>query len=164
MQYYPAGQLLYHFSGFRKGITVLFLNILINLPERSCNLVEQKRLQLSHDKVIGGVCGGIAEFFNIDPTLVRLVWALLTLIWPIGLLLYLAAMFIIPATTHRSGDSKAGGSESDPQSSRNRTFGLVLLIFGAVMLLHKLIPIISWQIIWSIVFIVVGLLLIIRSD
>lgn len=46
---------------------------------------------------ISGVCGGIAEYFNIDPTLVRLIWALLTLMnLFIGVIAYVACVFIIP--------------------------------------------------------------------
>ena len=46
---------------------------------------------------ISGVCGGIAEYFNIDPTLVRLLWVLLTLLnLLIGIVAYVACVFIIP--------------------------------------------------------------------
>lgn len=43
-----------------------------------------------------GVCGGIAEYFNIDPTLVRLVWVLITLMGGAGILAYIIAAIIIP--------------------------------------------------------------------
>ena len=40
----------------------------------------QKRLQRSRtEKMIGGVCGGLAEYFNVDPTLVRVIWVAMTL-------------------------------------------------------------------------------------
>ncbi len=49
--------------------------------------------------MIAGVCGGIAEYAKVDPTVVRLVWALLTL-FPgttlLGLVGYLAAWLIVP--------------------------------------------------------------------
>jgi phage shock protein C len=57
----------------------------------------QRRLYLSDtDKKIGGVCGGIGEYFNIDPTLVRIGWVIFTLIWGIGLLAYFIAWMAIP--------------------------------------------------------------------
>jgi phage shock protein C len=43
-----------------------------------------------------GVCGGIAEYFNIDPTLVRLVWVIITLMGGAGILAYIIAAIIIP--------------------------------------------------------------------
>lgn len=58
-----------------------------------------KRLYLSEkDKKIGGVCGGIAEYFEIDSTIVRLVWILFTLFsMGFGIILYLIAWIIIPS-------------------------------------------------------------------
>ena len=61
---------------------------------------QQKRLTLSRDdRMISGVCGGIAEYFGLDATVVRLAWALLT-IFPgaivLGVLAYLVAWAVIP--------------------------------------------------------------------
>ncbi len=54
------------------------------------------------NRMIAGVCGGIAEYTNVDPTVVRLVWALLTL-FPgttlLGLVGYLAAWLIVPESS-----------------------------------------------------------------
>ncbi|HHW73621.1 MAG TPA: PspC domain-containing protein [Firmicutes bacterium] len=55
-----------------------------------------KRIYRSRDRKIGGVCGGIAEYFNIDPTLVRLIWAVLVFAYGTGLLAYILAWIIIP--------------------------------------------------------------------
>ncbi len=58
----------------------------------------EKRLYRSNqNKIICGVCGGLAEYFAVDPTLVRLVWALVTLfgIAP-GIIAYVVAAIIIP--------------------------------------------------------------------
>lgn len=50
------------------------------------------------EKMIAGVCGGIAEYYQVDPTLVRLLWAGLTLATMVapGVILYLVAWIIIP--------------------------------------------------------------------
>ena len=56
-----------------------------------------KKLHLSNtDSKISGVCGGIAEYFNIDSTLVRLAWLLFTLLGGSGIVAYIIAMIIIP--------------------------------------------------------------------
>jgi len=56
-----------------------------------------KRLYKSRvDKKICGVCGGIAEYFNIDPTLVRLAWVVAVLFFGTGLLAYIIAAIIMP--------------------------------------------------------------------
>lgn len=48
------------------------------------------------DRILGGVCGGIAEAYNVDPTLVRLLWVLLSFVWGVGILLYIIAWIIMP--------------------------------------------------------------------
>ena len=56
-----------------------------------------KRLYKSrNDKMLGGVCGGIAEYFNIDPTLVRLGWVLFCALGGSGILAYIVAAIVIP--------------------------------------------------------------------
>lgn len=56
-----------------------------------------KRLYRSKsEKMIAGVCGGLASYFSVDPTLVRLVFILLLFAPPSGLLLYLILMLITP--------------------------------------------------------------------
>ncbi len=58
---------------------------------------ESKKLYRSRkDRVLFGVCGGIAEYFNIDPTIVRLVWVIMTLIYGVGILLYIILTLIVP--------------------------------------------------------------------
>ncbi len=48
------------------------------------------------NKTICGVCGGIAEYFNIDPTVVRVGWVLISLLGGSGLLAYIICAIIIP--------------------------------------------------------------------
>ena len=72
--------------------------IMSNYPESSAPYpVPPRRLTLSvTDKKIAGVCGGIAEYFNIDPTLVRVLTVILALVFGGGFLAYLLAWVIIP--------------------------------------------------------------------
>jgi phage shock protein C len=57
-----------------------------------------KQLQLStQDKKIAGVCGGIAEYFDIDPTLVRILWVVVTLMGGAGVFLYIIAWILMPS-------------------------------------------------------------------
>lgn len=56
-----------------------------------------KRLYKSNEnKMLDGVCGGIAEYFDIDPTLIRLIWVVLCAMGGGGFLAYLIAALIIP--------------------------------------------------------------------
>ena len=58
--------------------------------------MEKKLYKSNQNKMIDGVCGGIAEYFGIDPTVVRLIWALFSLMGGSGLLAYIIAAIIIP--------------------------------------------------------------------
>ena len=58
--------------------------------------MEKKLYKSNHNKMLDGVCGGIAEYFGIDPTVVRLIWALFSLMGGCGILAYIIAAIIIP--------------------------------------------------------------------
>lgn len=56
-----------------------------------------KRLyRLEKNRMLGGVCSGLGEYFNVDPVLIRLIWVLLAFACGIGILAYLIAWIIIP--------------------------------------------------------------------
>lgn len=59
---------------------------------------KMKRLYRSDDRLVGGVCGGIGEYYQVDPTLIRLFFVLFIFLTGIvlGILAYLAAWVIIP--------------------------------------------------------------------
>jgi len=56
----------------------------------------KKLYRSTNNKMIEGVCGGIAEYFNIDPTLVRLAFVLLALAGGPGVILYIILWIIMP--------------------------------------------------------------------
>ena len=59
--------------------------------------MNNKRLTLSNDRILGGVCGGIAEYLEIDPTVARVAYAVLTLCTMFsGIILYPILWLIIP--------------------------------------------------------------------
>ncbi|TAL72149.1 MAG: PspC domain-containing protein [Rhodanobacter sp.] len=57
----------------------------------------QKRLTRStHDRMLAGVCGGVADFLGWDPSVVRIVWIVLTMLGGSGVLLYLILWLVMP--------------------------------------------------------------------
>ncbi len=59
--------------------------------------MEPKRLYRSrYDRVLGGVCAGLGNFFTIDPVLVRVLWAVSFFVGGVGALAYIIAWIIIP--------------------------------------------------------------------
>lgn len=62
-----------------------------------------KKLYLSDsDKKIAGVCGGIAEYFDVDPILIRLIWIILVFCLGSGVIAYLIAWLLLPSKTYIS--------------------------------------------------------------
>jgi phage shock protein C len=97
-----------------------------------------KRLYKSRmNRMIDGVCGGVAEYFRLDPTLVRIAWVLLTLLGGSGILLYIAGMIIMPTnpaiSTPMESPSNTGSS-----SSNHRVWGILLVVVGSLWLMSNL--------------------------
>lgn len=55
-----------------------------------------KKLYKSENKVLAGVCGGIAEYFDVDPTLIRLAWVVFCAAGGSGILAYILCALFIP--------------------------------------------------------------------
>lgn len=105
-----------------------------------------KRLYRSKtNHIIGGVCGGLGEYFNLDPVLIRLVWIILILFGGIGLLLYVIAWIIIPQGEDVT--QPEGKTEDLRQRGKGRFWwGLVLIIIG-ILLYGSQFQFIYWPII-----------------
>lgn len=60
--------------------------------------MKKKLYKSNTNKMLEGVCGGIAEYFDIDPTIVRLGWVVFCALGGSGILAYIIAAIIIPST------------------------------------------------------------------
>ncbi|MGN0773685.1 MAG: PspC domain-containing protein [Candidatus Ventricola sp.] len=60
--------------------------------------MNRKLYKSKDNRMVEGVCGGLAEYFGIDPTLVRLGWALLCVLGGSGVLAYIIAAIVIPCS------------------------------------------------------------------
>jgi phage shock protein PspC (stress-responsive transcriptional regulator) len=100
-----------------------------------------------HDRRIAGVAAGVAEFFDLDPTLVRLVWFVSIFFGGFGLLLYIVMAIIVPneplTEEELAAEASSGGAGSGAPHRHARsggsglglTFvGLALIVFGALAL------------------------------
>ena len=58
--------------------------------------MNRKLYKSNQNKMIAGLCGGLGEFFDVDPTLIRLLWVIFALAAGSGLLVYIASAIIIP--------------------------------------------------------------------
>ena len=58
--------------------------------------MEKRLYKIGQGKMVDGVCGGIAQYFGLDPTLVRLAWVVFTAMGASGIIAYIACALIIP--------------------------------------------------------------------
>ena len=80
----------------------------------------QKKLALSrHDKKIAGVCGGFAEYLELDPTLVRLLWLMMALVVGWGVVAYLVAWIVMPLEAEAT-PAAAPSPTAAPQPATNQ--------------------------------------------
>ena len=71
----------------------------------------QKRLMRSQtDKMLGGVCGGLADYFLIDPVIVRLIFVLITITTGLGILFYPVLWLIMPPDDLGIGPDRVASS------------------------------------------------------
>jgi phage shock protein C len=73
------------------------------MPKKKINVnkVQQKKLtkrlyRSRKDKILGGVCGGMGKYFQVDPVFCRLLWVLALFLGGAGILVYIIAWIIIP--------------------------------------------------------------------
>ena len=117
----------------------------------------KKKLQKSAtDKMLFGVAGGLAEYLDVDPVLVRVGFIVLCLAGASGLLVYSALAIFMPTDSEH-----ASGSTGVRDLGTRRGFGLLLILVGALMLLGNLgwIAWLPWKLGWPIATIVVGALI-----
>ena len=127
--------------------------------------MEKKFQRDTQHKVIGGVCAGLANYFDIDATLLRLLLAFLILFAGTGFWLYIILWIVMPAgRIEPSSDGvETFVPETTQEQKKNRgsmIVGLTLIGLGALGLFHRFVPEFNWQMVWPIALIVLGLVLI----
>lgn len=59
--------------------------------------MEQKKIyRIEEGKMVAGVCGGVAEYFDMDVTIVRIIWAVVAVCWGIGIAAYIICALLLP--------------------------------------------------------------------
>ena len=128
------------------------------------------------DSMLTGVAGGIAEYFDVDPTLIRVAWVLAGLAsGGLALIVYVILAIVMPkqsfdspavaeSDTSEPGDSAIGEASRTDTIDRTRRlamFGIVLIVIGILLLLSNLglLHWWRWDIFWPVLLIAVGVAL-----
>jgi phage shock protein PspC (stress-responsive transcriptional regulator) len=144
----------------------------------------EKRLYRSRsDAMIGGVCGGLGSYLNVDPILFRLLFVLALIIGGSGLLVYIILWIVIPEeqtppiqsepkkpenmtdTNNQPETGNAPGStpEKTSRNDGNLWGGLILITLGGIFLIDRFVPRIDFGDLWPLILVVVGIILITKS-
>jgi phage shock protein C len=133
---------------------------------------ESKKLYRNHEnRIVGGVCTGLGDYFGVDPVLIRLVFVALALVNGMGILAYLILWLIVPGkgTGELAGEDVVRSNINDirqrasgfGRSLRDTNqggvlIGVVLVAIGGVFLLKTFVPQVSAAIVWPLALILVG--------
>ena len=138
------------------------------------------------DKMVGGVCGGLAEYFAIDPVIVRLIFVLAVIFGGSGILAYIILWVIIPQkpyiitpfnTEQTKGDSTSSSDEKKNENTQfnmnagyekvqnNRSIyaGAFLIFLGGIFLLDNFVPRFHFSDFWPLVLIALGFAIILNA-
>ncbi len=151
--------------------------------------METNRLyRSSSSSVIGGVCGGLAEYLNADPVIFRVLFVLAILIGGGGLLLYIILWIVIPLkaapiiqsakfnSSTNYNNSNMENYDKNPEPNKQETDvnkkqkkdgnlwgGMILITLGALFLIDRFVPSIDFGDLWPLILIVIGVVLIMRN-
>ncbi len=133
----------------------------------------QKKLYRSRkDEVIGGVCGGIAEYFSVDPILVRLLAVFAVIFGGSGVLAYIVMWIIVPERprdlddeTYNQASYKSENNDGDVEKKYNgqTIFGVGLIGLGVYVVIERFIPWSLGEYMWPAALIIGGLYMLTRG-
>jgi phage shock protein C len=139
------------------------------------------------DKMLGGVCGGLAEYFAVDPVIVRLIFVLAVIFGGSGILAYIILWIVIPQkpyiitpfnTNPPSSDAGTQGDEKKSenpdsnmnyvnvnrsQSNRSIYAGAFLILLGGIFLLDNFVPHFHFGDFWPLILIGLGFAIILNA-
>ena len=146
---------------------------------------KEKLVKSKTDHVIWGVCGGIAEYFKVDPVIVRLAFVVLVLINGVGILLYIILAIIMPEAEQADLPQKdiiekniEGMTEqvkeaiermddeapAQKKTENSRWLGVILILLGTYFLMNSF-HLLSWvrsDLFWALLLILIGIVFLVK--
>lgn len=152
---------------------------------------DRKIFRSIDDYMIAGVCGGLADYFKIDSSVIRIIFALLAISGGSGVLIYLILWFVIPKengiekeinqeekikefTDDVKSKAKSIAKELNNKSSilesklfkkgkKINIFGIILILVGIIFVWNQIAPIqIEWNFFWPGLLILIGILILFK--
>lgn len=151
----------------------------------------KKLYRSQKDKIIGGVCGGLAEYFDVDATIIRLLFVLVVVLGGAGVLVYLILWLVLPKSPDepmRLDKEKVNEFASEIKEKaqnlaesfkknvpdakeatkrRGGLFGWILIVLGLIFLANSFFPFVfGWPAVkfWPLLLVLVGVILIVNAS
>lgn len=132
------------------------------------------------NRILGGVAAGLGEYFNVDATLMRLLFVISVIPGGVGIIIYLASWLIVPNDPecdihHKKPEEEIKEAAEDFAKQAKENFkearhgdakaiiGSVIVIIGALLLIRNLTGIDVWENFWPLALIIIGLAILLRS-
>lgn len=134
------------------------------------------------NKVLGGVCGGLGEVFDVDPTLIRIIFALVSVFGGSGIILYFVLWIVVPSESKISKASNENIKENiqelkdrahnfskdfhkNPDASK-KLFGVIILVLGVMFLLGNFgfSSLFNFDKLWPLILVAFGFLILTRKN
>lgn len=121
----------------------------------------------NQNKILGGICGGMGEYFDIDPTIVRIIW-FLSIFTGVGIIAYLVCWLIIPLKSYSSYSNYSTDSTPSRESSFDkeksaRILGISLILIGIVFMMDKFFRWFDLDIMIPLIIILIGAFILFQS-
>ena len=142
----------------------------------------QKLYRSETDRIVAGLCGGLGEFFDIDSTIIRIIFIILTIWGGVGLILYIIGVLVVPRNPQEEFSGRITGRKNHQEFSqkieevasevrenimqRNRSglkgeqfLGIIILVAGGILLVQEIFPKYGFHLFWPVLLILFGLLI-----
>lgn len=142
--------------------------VTVNQPQQEA---PKKIYRSRTDRMLGGVCGGFAEYFNIDATLMRVLWVLAGFLNGLGVLAYIISWIVVPENPNPSEES---AKETSEPKNTGLIWGTVLIVIGLFFLFqqldlfdhypfqwywpHRWFTVFQFDILWPLIIILIGVI------
>lgn len=136
-------------------------------------MTENKKLERNPmNKVVGGVCSGLADYFNLDVALLRIAFVIAMLFASFGFWLYIVLWVVVPERKFnvdfqtQPADNVQQNHDNENGSKKTTAIfaGISVIMIGLIFLINNFIPI-SWVWkLWSLILVVIGIVMIVNAS
>lgn len=130
--------------------------------------MENRRLERNPmNKVIGGVCSGLAEFFGLDIALVRIAFVIAFLFASFGFWLYIILWIVLPERSQQpttNSQQPIANSQQSESKVKSIFAGAFVILIGLLFLVNNFIPINWMWKLWPLILVAIGVVMIVTTS